>query len=101
MAKKAHAKKSRKGMALRKPTEEGPTGFFVWWSQHPEWTDELLAKATRDLDPEHGICRETVMRIRKGHRSDAKGIYLLMLVTGLSLGDFLPREFLRRLGRRR
>ena len=88
---------------MPKPTtfETPPTGFYRWGVAHPEWTDERIADATKELHPEAGISLRTVRRIRYGDRSDSKGIYLLMRVTGLAFSDFLACEFLEQLGQPR
>ena len=74
--------------------EKSPTGFHRWYEAHPEWTDKLIAEETLKLDPENGICLRTVRRIRYGERSDSKGVFLLMCVTGLAFYDFMPTAFL-------
>ena len=80
--------------------EKPPTGFNHCFEAHPEWTDKMIAEETLKLDPENGICLRTVRRIRYGERSDSKGIYLLMCVTGLAFPDFIATSFLKRVGER-
>ena len=87
---------------MPKPTKfkKPPTEFYRWMTAHPEWSDQKLAEAIQEIDPEGGVSLRTVRRIRYGERSDSKSICLLMFVTGLAFRDFISTAFLRAVGER-
>lgn len=85
-------------MRPSKKFEIPPTGFYKWLMAQQGETYDTLSEKTREIDPQHGICPKTVRRVAYGERSDSKGIYLLMRVTGLAFTDFLHVGFLSGLG---